>query len=328
MIRKFTFGFFVVALALLASCNKAEDMSANQGEKVTVNYRVSLEDTAAVTKDGNAAPDGTAEYGKGAEIDKVRCLVYTVEDEGYTLFTSEEVDYISGAPIEFSPEFFRNQEYKIAFVAYDTEAYTIIDEDALISYRMIPETEGSSNMIYPVLQPEQYDAFTYVGDVTFGGTNANVTLVRPFALWKIYTADEDIDSSTDLGATLKSASVKANVNTSFNLLNGTFADQVEMTFARDFPADDSQTFKDAANNDVRYTLISAQYIMPSGNVDADLKIFADQNNCVSELSIPNVPTQANSKVNIYGRLATSEKTFSITLDFGIQDNPSQPEINR
>lgn len=317
MIRKFTFGFFVVALALLASCNKAEDMSANQGEKVTVNYRVSLEDTAAVTKDGNATPDGTAEYGKGAEIDMVRCLVYTVEDEGYTLFTSEYVDYISGAPIEFSPEFFRNQEYKIVFIAYDTDAY-VVSEKAVMTYKMVPET----------LAPEKYDAFTYAGDVSFSGADANVTLVRPFSLWKIYTADEDITSSTTLGATLKSASVTATVNTSYDVLKGAFASPVEMTFARDFPADDSQTFKDAANNDVRYTLISAQYIMPSGNVDADLKIYADQNNCVSELSIPNVPTQANSKVNIYGRLATSEKTFSITLDFGIQDNPSQPEINR
>lgn len=322
MIRKFTFGFFVVALALLASCNKAEDMSANQGEKVTVNYRVSLEDTAAVTKDGNAAPDGTAEYGKGAEIDQVRCLVYTVEDEGYTLFTSDEVDYISGAPIEFSPEFFRNQQYKIVFIAYDTDAY-VVSEKAVMTYKT-----GSANMVFPVLAPEKYDAFTYAGDVSFSGADANVTLVRPFSLWKIYTADEDITSSTTLGATLESASVTATVNTSYDVLNGAFADPVEMTFAREFPADDSQTFKDAANNDVRYTLISAQYIMPSGNVDADLKIFADQNNCVSELSIPNVPTQANSKVNIYGRLATSEKTFSITLDFGIQDNPSQPEINR
>ena len=326
MIRKFTFGFFVVALALLASCNKAEDMSANQGEKVTVNYRVSLEDTAAVTKDGNAAPDGTAEYGKGAEIDMVRCLVYTVEDEGYTLFTSDEVDYISGAPIEFSPEFFRNQQYKIVFIAYDTDAY-VVSEKAIMTYNMVPET-GSANMVYPVLAPEKYDAFTYAGDVSFSGSDANVTLVRPFSLWKIYTADEDITSSTTLGATLESASVTATVNTSYDVLKGAFASPVEMTFNRDFPADDSQTFKDAENNDVRYTLISAQYIMPSGNVDADLKIYADPNNCVSELSIPNVPTQANSKVNIYGRLATSEKTFSITLDFGIQDNPSQPEINR
>lgn len=323
MIRKFTFGFFVVALALLASCNKAEDMSANQGEKVTVNYRVSLEDTAAVTKDGNATPDGTAEYGKGTEIDKVCCLVYTVgNDKSCDLFSSEEVDYAPGSQIEFSPEFFRNQQYKIVFIAYDTDAY-VVSEKAVMTYNMVPET-GSANMVYPVLAPEKYDAFTYAGDVSFSGADANVTLIRPFSLWKIYTADEDITSSTTLGATLKSASVTATVNTSYDVLKGAFASPVEMTFNRDFPADDSQTFKDAENNDVRYTLISAQYIMPSDNVDAYLKIFADPDNCVSELSIPNIPTDANSKVNIYGRLATSEKTFNITLNFGIDDNGTQP----
>ncbi len=324
--NKITTIITIAAVLLAGACNKAEDISVNTGEKVTVTYRVALDDAAALTKDAGAATDGTAEYGKGAEIDMVRCLVYTVEDEGYTLFTSEYVDYISGAPIEFSPEFFRNQQYKIVFIAYDTDAY-VVSEKAVMTYKMVPET-GSANMVYPVLAPEKYDAFTYAGDVSFSGADANVTLVRPFSLWKIYTADEDITSSTNLGATLESASVTATVNTSYDVLNGAFASPVEMTFAREFPADDSQTFKDAENNDVRYTLISAQYIMPSGNVSADLKIFADQNNCVSELSIPNVPTQANSKVNIYGRLATSEKTFSITLDFGIQDNPSQPEINR
>lgn len=322
MIRKFTIGVFAAALALLASCNKAEDISAVQGEKVKVNYRVSLEDAAAVTKDGNETPDGTAEYGKGIEIDKVRCLVYTVGVDSYALFSSEEVDYVPGSQIEFSPEFFRNQQYRIVFIAYDTDAYAV-NENAVMTYKKVQET-GSANMVYPVLAPEKYDAFTYAGDVSFSGADANVTLVRPFSLWKVYTADEDITSSTDLGAPLKSASVTAKVNTSYNVLNGTFADPAEMTFNREFPADDSQTFKDAEGNDVRYTLISAQYIMPSDNVDAYLKIFADTDNCVSELSIPNIPTDANSKVNIYGRLATSEKTFNITLNFGIDDNGTQP----
>lgn len=302
MIREITSVFVAVALAFaVSSCSKADDVLPDNYEKVMVKYRVALDDATVQTR-AEGDPDGTAEYGKGAEIDSVLCMVFSLRNGVPVLFSKDTVKY-SGTPVEFNPEFFRNQDYKIVFIAYDTDAYSVSNE-TVMTYKN------------EILAPEKYDAFTHAGDVKFNETDAEVTLSRPFALWKFYTADEDVKASASLGLPMKAASVSATVSTSYNVLNDTFGSPVNMVFKRTFPADDSQTFKDAADNVVRYTLLSAQYIMPSDNIDAELKIFDDADNCVAQRTITSIPTVANTKVNVYGRLATSEKTFTVTLDLG------------
>lgn len=316
MIRRITLIFAVAAIALVASCNKADQLQVDGGEKVAVKYQVSLDIAPGLTKAGEAEngqtenSDGNAEYGVGTEIDEVLALVYTVSVEEevteYHLFSRQEIAYSKDAPIEFDLEFFRNQQYKVVFVAYDPKAYTVSD-DAIMTYNPVQ------------LAPEQYDAFVYTGDVTFSGADADVTLSRPFALWKVYTTDDDVASSGNLGAqAIDKASVAAKVNTSYNILSGEFSNPAVMTFKRAFPADDSQKF-----DEVKHTLLSAQYIMPSGNVDMDLAIFAGDTE-VSNINVPNVPTTANSKVNIYGRLATAQYGFTITLNFGTVDDVEHP----
>lgn len=318
MIRRITLIFAVAAIALVASCNKVDQLQADGGEKVAVKYQVSLDIASGLTKAGEAEngqtgdSDGTAEYGVGTEIDTVLALVYTVSVEEevteYHLFSRQEIAYSKDAPIEFDLEFFRNQQYKVVFVAYDPDAYTVSD-DAIMTYKSVQ------------LAPEQYDAFVYAGDVTFSEADADVTLSRPFALWKVYTTDGDVASSGNLGAQkIDNASVAAKVNTSYNILSGEFSNPAVMTFKRVFPADDSQKF-----DEVKHTLLSAQYIMPSGNVDMNLAIFAGATE-VSNINVPNVPTTANSKVNIYGRLATAQYGFTITLNFGIVDDIDHPIV--
>lgn len=310
--------FAVAAIALVASCNKADQFQADDGEKVAVKYQVSLDIAPGLTKAGEAEngqtenSDGNAVYGVGTEIDEVLALVYTVSVEEevteYHLFSRQDIAYSKDAPIEFDLEFFRNQQYKVVFVAYDLGAYTVSD-DAIMTYNSVQ------------LAPERYDAFVYAGDVTFSEADADVTLSRPFALWKVYTTDGDVASSGNLGAQeIDNASVTANVNTSYNILSGEFSNPAVMTFKRDFPADDSQKF-----DEVKHTLLSAQYIMPSGNVDMNLAIFAGATE-VSNINVPNVPTTANSKVNIYGRLATAQYGFTITLNFGTVDDVEHPIV--
>lgn len=310
--------FAVAAIALVASCNKVDQLQADGGEKVAVKYQVSLDIASGLTKAGEAEngqtgdSDGNAKYGVGTEIEKVLALVYTVSVEEevteYHLFSKQDIAYSKDAPIEFDLEFFRNQQYKVVFVAYDPGAYTVSD-DAIMTYNSVQ------------LAPEQYDAFVYAGDVTFSEADADVTLSRPFALWKVYTTDGDVASSGNLGAQkIDNASVTANVNTSYNILSGEFSNPAVMTFKRDFPADDSQKF-----DEVKHTLLSAQYIMPSGNVDMNLAIFAGATE-VSNINVPNVPTTANSKVNIYGRLATAQYGFTITLNFGTVDDVEHPIV--
>ena len=311
MIKKLTLIFAAAAMFFAPSCNKADNALSSQDEMVTVSYTVSLDNIA--TKVESEPQDGTAEYGQGVAINKVRCMVFTVNNqveigtdhilETYELFTIEESDYVQGNPIQFQPKFFRNQEYKIAFVAYNTEAYDISD-GADLTY-----SENHTT----ITDPEKYDLFTFSDYVNMNGSGVDVTLTRPFTLWQVYTTDQDVEASETLGAKITSASVTATVNTKYNVLSGSFGYPAMMTFSRKFPADNAQTF-----DNQKYTLISSQYIMPSGICDLTLSICAESRE-VSSLDIASVPTVANQRVNIYGCLATSIQTFTVSISPG--DNP-------
>lgn len=284
---------------------------------VTLNYSVSLESAVTRAESENQgstkSPDGTAEYGKAEMISKVRCLVYSVAADGtLTEFYTEEKDY--SAQLQFNPSFFKNQSYKIAFVAYNPDAYNI--EGELITYK----TPFAEN-------PECYDLYVYAADVDFNNLQTTADLARVVALWKVYTTDSDIEATTAHGSTITKASVTAEVNTSYNIFTGVASDRRAMTFKRAFPDDDSQTFGEDSE---RYTLISAQYIFPSDAVTVGLKTYSIQNDTDidnSSIEIPNVPTGANVKINIYGRIATVQSSFTVTLDLESDGSENHPVGN-
>ncbi len=170
---------------------------------------------------------------------------------------------------------------------------------------------------------EDNDAFWKVEEITVTESfaPADIVLTRPFAQLNIGASNEDIDAADKAGVNVASVKLVVNVNTVFNLADGTSNTKKDVTF--DWATAGSTAYGDPASHkilSVNYVLVDNTYA--TDDDDATIKTLNDIQFFMSEAAVANgetyadaidrtyasVPFQINHRTYVLGSVITSTNT--------------------
>ena len=305
----------LAALLLTGACSIDERTSGDNGNEAMLTLNMGL-DGAVQTR---AIGDGS-----GADH-----LIYAVFDENGTPIEGiEQVSKDVTFPTTETITLAKGQTYRIAFWAQNKActAYTVSDGIVTINYE-----KASGN-------DETRDAFFKTVKVTVtGDAELDVELTRPFAQINVGVTTEDWNAAMVAGiAITKSKAVVKQAASTLNLLDGTVADPMDVTF--DFanipPSTEALSVDLDGEGPEDYKYLSMNYILPydatTGDASTTLEdlefTFSPEtgNDITLTQGLDAVPVQRNWRTNIVGRILSGDLSLNISIDPGFNgDNNNE-----
>jgi hypothetical protein len=283
--------YIFAALVLLASCQK--DAGVQASEEAVVTYDVK----APIEFEIKGAGQGTGQgVGQGNAINALWYGVYHKKDDTYR-YMSDMSDFVQVTDINdisVPITLFKDQEYKIIFVAQHIEPVTSADGTTTNRYTYNINSDGdmSLNPEALITDTEQLDAFDYWEQldafvywektgVIQNDSKKNVTLSRPLAQINISTTATPPDT---INVTVAGAAA------SYNIFSGAYS----------APADTPLSFRGltCSGSD-----LATLYILPAGNsVDLTLSKYYEGDTIPVEMTVSSVSVAPNYKTNVKGNI--------------------------
>ena len=282
--------YIFAALVLLASCQKDAGVLASEEAVVTYDVKAPIE--FEIKSAGQGA-------GQGNAINALWYGVYHKKDEDTYRYMSDMSDFVQVTDINnisVPITLFKDQEYKIIFVAQHIEPVTSADGTTTNRYTYNINSDGdmSLNPEALITDTEQLDAFDYWEQldafvyweetgVIQNDSKKNVTLNRPLAQINISTTatpPETIDVTV------------AGAAASYNIFSGAYS----------APADTPLSFRGL---ECLGTDLATLYILPAGNsVELDMTMYygASSGAVTKTLQVQNVSVAPNYKTNVKGNI--------------------------
>ncbi len=285
--KKIFFGILAVVAMVATSCQQEVDLGVNGSDTTTVTFEIGTPQVRS--------------YSDGTKANLLKYVVYTGHDDATLLGEISETNGVAfDGNDKLTLELAVNKHYTILFWAQNENAnyYTLNAETKTITvnYANANCNDDNCDAFYGVL------SHTVTGATTLG-----VELKRPFAQVNIGASDFENARKAGLVPTESKLVVK-NVCNTLNLLSGVADGSVEATFnsaaigTEAFPVDGFDYLamsyvlvgKDESVHDVAYTITA-------------------EDGTVIERTIGAVPTRANYRTNIYGKLLTSTTDINIEI---------------
>lgn len=301
----------LAALLLTGACSIDERTSGDNGNEAMLTLNMGLDGAVQ-----------TRAIGDGSEANH---LIYAVFDEtgtridGIKQVSKKDVTFPTTETITLA----KGQTYMIAFWAQnkDCAAYEVSDDMVVtINYK---EAKGND---------ETRDAFFKTVKVTVtGDAELDVELTRPFAQINVGVTTEDWNAAVAAGITItKSKAVVKEAASTLNLLDGTVADPVDVTFNfADIPTDALSVDLDGEGPE-DYKYLSMNYILPydatTGDASTTLEdlefTFSPEtgNDITLAEGLDAVPVQRNWRTNIVGRILSGNLDINISIDPDFNDD--------
>ena len=301
----------LAALLLTGACSIDERTSGNNGNEAMLTLNMGL-DGAVQTR---AIGDGS-----GADL-----LIYAVFDStGTRIDGIEQVSKNVTFPTTETITLAKGQTYRIAFWAQNRActAYEVSDEMVVtINY------EGALG------NDETRDAFFKTVEVTVtGDAELDVELTRPFAQINVGVTTEDWNTAMAAGiAITESKAVVNQAARTLNLLDGTVADPVDVTFDfANIPTDALSVDLDGDGTPETYKYLSMNYILPNDETTGDASTTLSDleftfhpeagNDITLTQGLDAVPVQRNWRTNIIGRILSGNLDINISIDPDFNDD--------
>ena len=298
----------LAALLLTGACSIDERTSGGNGDEAMLTLNMGLDGAVQ-----------TRAIGDGSRADH---LIYAVFDKttGERIEGIEQVSKDVTFPTTETITLAKGQTYMIAFWAQnkDCAAYEVSDEMVVtINY------EGAFS------NDEARDAFFKTVEVTVtGDAELDVELTRPFAQLNvgIYESDWTAGEAAGIVISTSRAVVKEAAST-LNLLDGTVADPVDVTFNfAKIPTENLSVDLDGDGTPETYKYLSMNYILPNDETTGDASTTLNDleftfrpeagNDITLTQGLDAVPVQRNWRTNIIGQILSGDLSINISIDPG------------
>lgn len=302
MNKKIYFGVLTAAMLLATSCSEDEQMNEQLQGTAQMTFTIDLENQIHT----RAISDGTG-------TDQ---LVYAVfnEDGTETVVEKTVIDGIDDLTKSYMVRvaLAQGKKYKAVFWAQNSEcdAYTISDDMTVtVDYRGLNNDEAR-DAFFAATEPFKVSKHSAM----------NVVLKRPFAQVNVGTYDYDLEvaKKCNVDVSQSSATIK-NVANSINLLDGSVAGSVDVTYtAANLPGE--QLLVDADYDDVKeaYEYISMSYVLAdtkSTTHEMEFNFSADNGEGIRfNKGLNVIPILRNWRTNIVGQILTGTTDFTVKID--------------
>ena len=272
--------YILTALVLLASCQKDDAVQSHDKAVATFEVQTPFE---FEIKSG--------ENGTGSKINALWYGVYHKKTDGRFVYMSDMSDFVQVTDIKdisVPITLFKDQEYKIIFVAQHIKAVPSVDGNVSNCYTYIINENGqmSLNPSADITDGEQLDAFVYWEQtgVIKNDYKKEIELERPLAQINISTTADDKPVSIDIAVSGTAAS--------YNIFE--------------------EAYSQATANPVSFNRLSRKgaslatvYVLPAGNsVGLDMTMYygAGSEAVTKTLQVQNVSVAPNYKTNVTGNI--------------------------
>ena len=302
MNKKIYFGVLTAAMLLATSCSEDEQMNEQLQGTAQMTFTIDLENQIHT----RAISDGTG-------TDQ---LVYAVfnEDGTETVVEKTVIDGIDDLTKSYMVRvaLAQGKKYKAVFWAQNSEcdAYTISDDMTVtVDYSGLNNDEAR-DAFFAATEPFKVSKHSAM----------NVVLKRPFAQVNVGTYDYDLEvaKKCNVDVSQSSATIK-NVANSINLLDGSVAGSVDVTYtAANLPGE--QLLVDADYDDVKeaYEYISMSYVLAdtkSTTHEMEFNFSADNGEGIRfNKGLNVIPILRNWRTNIVGQILTGTTDFTVKID--------------
>ena len=316
MKKNYLFGFLAMATMLFtASCQEENLVGTSNGDTATVTFEVKTPTlTTRAVGDGTTAKKLYVGVYENLNGELKGPLEVSLIDEG------ETVAFGNDRKATVNLALAKNKEYSVIFWA-ETEN----NADAMFDINW----DDCKLTLKPSLKANQesYDAFWAQKDVKISNNiEEEVELKRPFAQLNIGTSDKAAAAAA--GIVVDRTEVKTKVFTTFNLQNGTAADEAEVTYKMEAIADiEDENFPTDADNQ---SYLSLNYLLMNADksiVDVAFSYMDEEDDDAYALNFTSVPVQRNYRTNIYGTLLTNSANYTVEILPGFADDANPDSVH-
>lgn len=270
--------YILTALVLLASCQK--DNAVQSHDKAVATFEVQTPFEFEIKS--------TTGSGTGSKINALWYGVYHKKADGRFVYMSDMSDFVQATDINdisVPITLFKDQEYKIIFVAQHIEAIASVDGNVSNCYTYIINENGqmSLNPSAVITDGEQLDAFVYWEQtgVIKNDYKKEIELTRPLAQINVSSSVSELPIRIDLAVTGTAAS--------YNIFDEQYAG----------PTSESISFNGLVCNGED---LAAIYVLPAGNsVTLDMTMHYDDGTSKTK-QVQNIPVAPNFKTNVKGNI--------------------------
>ena len=272
------------AFFLLVSCQK--DNAVQSHDKAVATFEVQTPFEFEIKSTTGSVQD--------SQVNALWYGVYHKKTDGRFVYMSDMSDFVQVTDINdisVPITLFKDQEYKIIFVAQHIEAVPSVDGNVSNCYTYIINENGqmSLNPSAVITDGEQLEAFVYVDEV--GPINGNE--IRDITLNRI-VSQVNIGTSADVLPNNLNITVSG-VPAAYDIFNGIFSeDKIDLEFQG--LAVNGESMK---VNDTDYTKLTTLYLLGSNRISLTV---SDSSDTGKSTTISNVETKVNYKTNIAGRI--------------------------
>lgn len=269
--------YILTALVLLASCQK--DNAVQSHDKAVATFEVQTPFEFEIK---------SGENGTGSKINALWYGVYHKKTDGNFVYMSDMSDFVQVTDINdisVPITLFKDQEYKIIFVAQHIKAVPSVDGNVSNCYTYIINENGqmSLNPSADITDGEQLDAFVYWEQtgVIKNDYKKEIELTRPLAQINVSSSVSELPIRIDLAVTGTAAS--------YNIFDEQYAG----------PTSESISFNGLFCNGED---LAAIYVLPAGNsVTLDMTMHYDDGTSKTK-QVQNIPVAPNFKTNVKGNI--------------------------
>lgn len=293
-IRLYILAAFVITLSALVSCNKSEGALTDIDKEVTVSYDVNI---GATTK--TLSSETSANY--------IWYGLYKINGTNIKLAKSYEPVKVVDGKAKCPVTMMLDQSYEVVFVAqyYDDNGngvYEILSETAQMKMpATMPANTDNGDVFYAVDLVENFK----------GNRISDVQLKRVVSNINVFCLSEDWDAAASLNMTPTHSSVTvSNVPESFDLLTGKVSRNViSVDYTKALIPSDCH--------------LASVYSLAGDNVTVNMRLYnssATDAEVVRQLTVENLPVEANKRTNIKGMIMTGTLDYQITIDTESEQN--------
>jgi hypothetical protein len=270
--------YIFTALILLASCQK--DNAVQSHDKAVATFEVQTPFEFEIKS--------TTGSGTGSKINALWYGVYHKKADGRFVYMSDMSDFVQVTDIKdisVPITLFKDQEYKIIFVAQHIEAVAAVSGDVSNRYTYIVNESGhmSLNPDAVITDGEQLDAFVYweATGIIKNSYKKKIELTRPLAQINVSSSVSELPTRIDLAVTGTAAS--------YNIFDGHYAG----------PTNEPISFDGLVCNGEN---LAAIYVLPAGNsVTLDMTMHYPGGTTKTK-QFENIPVAPNYRTNVTGNI--------------------------